>query len=499
VIHSLQYYSSDKRPSQKGSLFFFYDSVYDKNSRFNKKLNVLFYIFKPDLRLNMGKLLIVDDDIALAQIIESFLSRNGFESLFTTNVKSARKLIHQKPFDLYLLDYRLPDGTGLDLLQTIRSESLTVPVVIMTGFNDVRTVVRAMKMGATDYIIKPVNPDELLMILRQALDQTSQVKELEVDRISGKQYVKGASDLSVRFHELISIVAPTDMSVIIEGESGTGKEYAARSIHTASKRSSKPFVPIDCGVLSRDLAATELFGYVKGAFTGAIMDKKGQFEVASGGTMFLDEIGNLSYDVQIKLLRALQERVVQPVGSDKLIKIDIRLLVATSVDLHSSVENGDFREDLYHRLNEFKISVPPLRERSEDFPLFVNYFISEANNDLSRNVKGLTPGVYEIFMRYDWPGNLRELRNTIRRMVLLSKGNEAGEDLLPSDMFNFTTKEKQEDQGSNLKAIQAITEREEIVRVLEEVKGNKSKAARQLHIDRKTLYNKMEKYGLNQQ
>ncbi|MGF1585341.1 MAG: sigma-54-dependent transcriptional regulator [Bacteroidales bacterium] len=445
----------------------------------------------------MGNVLIVEDDIALAQIIESFLSRNGFTSTYTSTLKGAQNFIQKQSYDLFLLDYRLPDGTGLDLLQSIRMKNQTVPVVIMTGFNDVRTVVRAMKMGAADYIIKPVNPDELLMILKQALEQASQEKVSSSDKGKGEKYVKGESEEARKLHEVIDLVAPTNMAVIIEGESGTGKEYVARSIHAASKRASKPFVPIDCGVLSKDLAATELFGYTKGAFTGALMDKKGQFESASGGTLFLDEIGNLSYEVQIKLLRAIQERVVQPVGSDQLIKVDIRFIVATSADLLSHVEKGEFREDLYHRLNEFKILVPSLKERKADMPLFIECFMREANTDLSRSVESLSPRVNEIFSNYEWPGNLRELRNTIRRMVLLCKSSVAGEDLLPPEMFMINSKKENSiDLGTNLKDIQANTEKQQILRVLEEVRGNKSKAARQLNIDRKTLYNKMEKYGL---
>jgi two-component system, NtrC family, response regulator HydG len=287
------------------------------------------------------------------------------------------------------------------------------------------------------------------------------------------------------------------MSVIIQGESGTGKEYVARAIHAESKRADKPFVPIDCGVLSKDLAAGELFGYIKGAFTGATMDKKGQFETASGGTLFLDEISNLSYDVQIKLLRALQEKVIQPVGSDRIIPVDIRLIVATNENLLNSVEDGTFREDLYHRLNEFKITVPPLKDRDKDLSLFTDHFIKEANLDLGRDVQRLSPEVEEIFTSHDWPGNLRELRNTIRRMVLLCKGDIAGKDLLPEDMFHFVKKENRTAQGSNLKTIQENTEREQISRILWEVKGNKSKAARLLHITRKTLYDKMERYGIS--
>ncbi len=448
----------------------------------------------------MKKLLIVEDDIAYAQMLESFLTRKRFAAYLATNVKDAGKLISKEDFDLYLLDYRLPDGTGLDLLRNIKDKTPDVPVVIMTGFNDVRLVVNAMKLGATDYILKPVNPDELLMIINHSLEQDGQAGK-KIKKTNGPEFVEGVSSAAIKVQEFIQLVAPTEMSVIIEGESGTGKEYVARAIHAASKRTSKTFAPIDCGVLSRDLAAGELFGYVKGAFTGATIDKRGQFETASGGTLFLDEISNLSYEVQIKLLRALQEKVIQPVGSDRIIPVDLRIIVATNENLLTSVEKGDFREDLYHRLNEFKITIPPLRERGKDIFLFTDHFMREANRDLGRNVQSLSPEVKEIFSNYDWPGNLREMRNTIRRMVLLCNGPEAGKELLPEDMFHSVYHKEYKDHkitsGSNLKSLQEKTEKEQIARILQEVKGNKSKAARLLDITRKTLYDKMERYGLN--
>ncbi len=443
----------------------------------------------------MVKLLIVEDDLSFSRILDSFLKKHGYEVALVSSCRAAEKLIRGEQFDLFLLDYRLPDGNGLDLLKLIRDLYRDAPAVLMTGFNDVRTVVKAMKLGAADYITKPVNPDELLMVIKQSLEKPRESPSVEVhpQKVSG--FVMGTSRSARKLHEFIDLVAPVDMAVIIQGESGTGKEYVARSIHASSKRCMGPFVPIDCGVLSRDLAAAELFGYVKGAFTGALTDRKGQFETASGGTLFLDEIGNLSYDVQVKLLRVIQEKVVQPVGSDKLIPVDIRLIVATNDNLLKSVEQGSFREDLYHRLNEFKISVPPLRERADDLDEFIRFFISEANRDLSREVYKVSDEVLDIFRSYEWPGNLRELRNTIRRMVLLSTGNVAGKENLPEEMLFIPHSEHKEEAGTNLKAIQEITEKEQIANVLDNVQGNKSKAARLLNIDRKTLYKKMEKYG----
>lgn len=447
----------------------------------------------------MIKLLIVEDDISFSMVLESFLKRKGLNPILTSTCLDARKAIDSQEFDLFLLDYRLPDGNGLELLSLIREQNREVPAIIMTSFYDVRTVVKAMKLGAADYITKPVNPDELMMVINQSLDKQKEDSIRKSKDNAQYKFIKGKSDIAVKLNELIDIVAPTDMSVIIQGESGTGKEYVARSIHNGSKRSGKAFIPIDCGVLSKELAAGELFGFVKGAFTGALQDRKGQLELASGGTFFFDEIGNLSYEVQVKLLRAIQEKVIQPVGSDKLIPIDVRLIVATNDNLMKSVEAGDFREDLYHRLNEFKITVPALRERYEDLLLFTRFFMDEANRDLSRNVAVLSDEVLDIFRNYEWPGNLRELRNTVRRIVLLSKNGVAIKQDLPEEMLFVdikTTTDSSPSETNNLKSIQEQTEKIQITTVLDKVRGNKSKASRILNIDRKTLYKKMEKYGI---
>jgi two-component system response regulator HydG len=308
-------------------------------------------------------------------------------------------------------------------------------------------------------------------------------------------FIEGQSKGAHKLTEHIQLVAPTDMSVLIMGESGTGKEYVARSIHTLSKRKDEPFVAIDCGTLSKDLAASELFGHLKGAFTGALNDKKGVFETANGGTVFLDEIGNLGYDVQVKLLRMLQERTIQPVGSNKLINVDIRLVSATNENLISSISKGGFREDIYHRINEFKIQVPSLREREKDLELFVAHFIQLANKELGKAVENVTVEVMEIFKNYDWPGNLRELKNVIKRMVLLSKTTIAGKDVLPDEMID-TIYGQPKKQTLDLKAIQEAGEKETISKVLQQTKYNKTKAAKLLNIDRKTLYYKMELYGI---
>ncbi|TZF83088.1 sigma-54-dependent Fis family transcriptional regulator [Pedobacter sp. BS3] len=442
----------------------------------------------------MANILLVEDDTTFVKILEGFLQKHGHSVHTQTTVKGALASLSSADYQLLLLDYRLTDGTGLDVLHAAQEKALHLPAIIMTSFNDVRIAVKAMRSGAFDYITKPVNPDELLMVLNDALNkkESSIVKRAQA---KGPDFIEGESRASKKFYEYIRLVAPTNMSVLLQGESGTGKEYAASCIHRFSERASGPFVAIDCGALSKELGGSGLFGHAKGAFTGAISDKKGQFEAANGGTLFLDEIGNLSYDVQVKLLRALQEKVIQPIGSLRQVKVDVRIIAATNDDLLSSVAAGSFREDLYHRLNEFKIQVPPLRNRESDLMLFCEHFIRQANAELKRHIKRLSPEVINVFKNYDWPGNLRELRNVIKRMVLLSPGDEAGIESLPDEMILALKKEPKPD-GSDLKAINEANEKELILKVLHEVRYNKSKAAQKLNIDRKTLYSKMAKYEI---
>lgn len=438
----------------------------------------------------MSQILIVEDDATFAQIIEGFLSKNNYAIEIAADLNQAFKFVDKQEYELLLIDYRLPDGTGLDLLKHVRNKGLQVPIIIMTSFNDVRTAVKSIQLGAFDYITKPINPDELLMVIKGLLGK----KEEKVQQ--NKELIKGKSDVSDRLYAHIDLVAQTDMSVIIQGESGTGKEFAARTLHNQSKRKNKPFVAIDCGALSKDLAASELFGHAKGAFTGALNDKKGQFEMANGGTLFLDEIGNLSYEVQIKLLRALQERVIQPLGSNKLINVDVRIIVATNDELHNTMKTGEFREDLYHRLNEFKIIIPPLRERGKDLELFIQHFVNLANKELNRNVLEIAADAKALLLKYDWPGNLRELQNVIKRMVLLSPDGIATMQSLPEEM-TMAVEQVQLPNSSDLKAINEVNEKNLIIETLNKVKHNKSKAAKLLNIDRKTLYSKMEKYSID--
>ena len=454
----------------------------------------------------MANILLVEDDTTFAAILENFLKKKGFEVVVKYSVKSGIEALKDDTFHLILLDYRLGDGIGLDVLEALRKQGKVIPSIIMTSFNDVRTAVKAIRQGVFDYITKPVNPDELLMVVNEALEgksterayaAVSQIQQ-QSEGIDRADFVQGSSQAAQKLHEYIALVAPTDMSVLIRGESGTGKEYVARSIHRTSSRADQPFVSIDCGTLSKELASSELFGHIKGSFTGALNDKTGQFVEASGGTLFLDEIGNLSYDVQVKLLRALQEKVIQPVGANKTINVDVRVIAATNEDL---LGTGKFREDLYHRINEFEIIVPALRDRRADFQEFVNFFVEKANEELGRKVEELSDNVKEIINAYDWPGNLRELKNVIKRMVLLSPGVVAEVSALPEEMV-FAIKNQDaaspvpSSNNPDLRMHSEAHERKLILDVLQKAKYNKSKAAQMLNIDRKTLYNKMEKYGI---
>lgn len=452
----------------------------------------------------MANILVIEDDLTFSRILEGFLKKQGFQVGVAHQGAQGLQSFGAKSYDLVLLDYRLPDMTGMDILTELKKTSPSTQVIIMTSFSDIRTAVKAMQVGAFEYITKPVNPDELLMIVQQALKKGNVVTPVSTStaRVAPqRKFVEGSSAQSKQLYNYVRLVAPTDMSVIIEGESGTGKENVAQTIHQLSARSKSKFVAVDCGALSKELAASELFGHVKGSFTGAVQDKVGQFEEAHHGTLFLDEVGNLSYEVQIKLLRAIQERVIQPVGSNKETKIDVRILTATNDDLFESVKRGAFREDLYHRLNEFKLRVPALRERPDDLDEFLNFFRETANYELERDVTGFDPEVEAILKSYEWPGNLREMKNVVKRAVLLTSEGLITVRSLPSEMLEeirhpHHNKSAPQSPVYDLKALQETQEKEMIIKTLKEVRYNKSKAARILNIDRKTLYLKIEKYGI---
>ncbi|MEM1135324.1 MAG: sigma-54 dependent transcriptional regulator [Bacteroidota bacterium] len=466
----------------------------------------------------MPRILIVDDDPSFGLMVKKFLEKQGFDVTEVLTGKSCLEQMNHQKFDLALLDFRLPDMDGLDLLKAIRQKHSPIPVILMTSYANIRIAVKAIQMGAFEYLVKPINPDETLLLINQALNQKVEVSNVPKadaskagqpeEKVSGKntiKFIEGTSKESAEIMKYIDLVAPTNLSVIILGESGTGKEYVSRMIHQKSKRAAKPFVAIDCGALSEELAGSELFGHLKGAFTGAVTDKVGQFQAANGGTLFLDEIGNLSYEVQVKLLRAIQEGMVRKIGSNKDEAVDVRIITATNEDLAEAAKRGDFREDLYHRLNEFKIKVPPLRERKEDISIFAEHFLQQSNHELDKEVKKFSDKVIQYFMEYNWPGNLREFKNIVRRAVLLSTGEAVEPETLPEEITNpviVSTTQSEQITGashatSNLKEMIEINEKATIIRTLEQVKYNKSKAARILNIDRKTLYNKLKQYGID--
>jgi len=453
----------------------------------------------------MAKILVVDDDSTFCIMLKTFLSRNGHEVKEAFSFDEAVRLIKVETFDVLLSDFRLPDHTGLDLLVEAKRKSSDTIVILMTGYADIRIAVTAIKKGAYEYVTKPINPDEILLTITNALSSRSGLqskeKEKNISKTTPSQFVRGISKEAKQVNDYISIVAPTNLSVIIQGDSGTGKEYIAREIHRESKRNGKPFIAIDCGALSKELASSEFFGHLKGSFTGAISDKIGQFEAASGGTLFLDEIGNLPYDIQVNLLRAIQERKVKKIGSSKEVEVDVRIITASNEDLLEAVKRGDFREDLYHRLNEFTIFVAPLCERKSDLTIFANHFLDLANREMGKGINGFDQSAIEVFMNYAWPGNLRELKNVIRRAVLLEKGNLVSAQSLPQELrtntLTFDNQTSSAKPVENLRDSKEKAERELIQTTLEKVKFNKSKAAKILNVDRKTLYNKMKQYGID--
>lgn len=445
----------------------------------------------------MRSILIVEDDITFGMMLKTWLGKKGFEVSSVSTIARARKHIESQTVDLILSDLRLPDHEGIDLLKWMNEQGKAIPLIIMTGYADIQSAVLAMKLGARDYIAKPVNPGELLKKISEALqDSPSQVSSSQatskVTNEGQHSYLEGESDAAKQLYNYVGLVAPTNMSVLINGSSGTGKEYVAHRIHQLSKRNNKPFIAVDCGSIPKELAASEFFGHVKGSFTGALTDKTGAFVAANGGTIFLDEIGNLSYEVQIQLLRALQERKIRPVGSTQEISVDIRLISATNENLEQAIEKGTFREDLYHRINEFTLRMPDLKERKEDILLFANFFLDQANKELDKHLIGFDSKASQALLNYHWPGNLRQMKNIVKRATLLAQGSfitllELGTELLETSTVCSASMALRNEE----------TEKEHILEALRQTGNNKSKAAQLLNIDRKTLYNKLKLYNID--
>ena len=460
-------------------------------------------------------ILLVEDDVVFSKMLSRFLERNGYDVIGCYSLEEAEKNL-TPAIKMIFTDLRLPDGDGINFLKQVKDIFPNLPVVVMTSYAEVSTAVEAMKLGAFDYISKPFQQEDVLNVIKNAqntvfstpkpetvetaaplskTDHSNPAKMVKAPKVTEENpYIEGVSPASKKLSKFINLVAPTDMSVLIMGESGTGKEVVAKLIHLKSERRNKPFIAVDCGAIPKEIASSEFFGHVKGSFTGAITDKKGHFEEANGGTIFLDEVGNLSYENQIQLLRALQERRIKPIGSSKEIEVDLRVLAATNEDLLEAVNKGDFREDLYHRLNEFAIKVPSLSERKDDLMIFASYFLEIANEKLHKNVQGFTERAVQKMLNYNWGGNLRELSNVVKRATLLTTTDYISENELPdfvmsetrhfpTERFSFSTKEN---------------ERELIIGALHETNNNKTEAAKLLGFTRKTLYNKLKAYNIEE-
>jgi two-component system response regulator HydG len=469
----------------------------------------------------MKKILIIDDEVNVSLLLSKFLTRNGFDVTTAATGTSGMEFLKDGSFDLVLCDFRLEDTDGREMLKNIKTQYPKTGVIIITGYSDIKMAVELIKMGAYDYITKPLYPDEILNTINKAFETHHALVE-EPDTVSatkptnGKkpqlpnnEFVVGTSKASKELARQIELVAPTNYSVIILGESGTGKESAAKNIHLNSQRANMPFIAMDCGSLTKELAASEFFGHEKGSFTGALYTKIGHFEMANGGTLFLDEVGNLSYDIQAALLRTVQERKVKRIGSTKEIDLDVRIIIATNENLQDGIQKGRFREDLYHRFNEFTIYMPALRDLGSDILLLAEHFLKMANQELGRNVTSFSPEVIECFTNYRWNGNIRELKNVVRRATLLTEGDVIQMKAIPLEISNYRMPAMEpvvhtntaepvmiKETRNDLKNAAQEAEYDTILKVLREVNFNKTKAAEILNIDRKTLYNKMKAINL---
>lgn len=469
----------------------------------------------------MKRILIIDDDMDMCQLLSRFLQRKGFDTATATNGNKGIAAFRDGQFDLVLCDFRLGDKEGVEVLKEIKQINHAVQVIIITGYSDIKMAVEVIRQGAFDYITKPLVPDEVLDLVNRALNTAVSDNAVAAKNGSAAKRAASTPDNTTQFlvgkdpgiqqmYEQIKMIAPTNYSVIIYGESGTGKEVVAKTIHVNSDRKDKPFVALDCGTLSKELAASEMFGHVKGSFTGALSDKEGMFETANGGTLFLDEVANLSMDVQVALLRVIQERKFKRVGGNKEMTTDVRIIVASNENLKEAYMAGKFREDLYHRFNEFSIHIPPLRNRQADIPLFAKFFLEQTTQELNKRIDGFEDDVMQLFLEYNWPGNLREFRNVVRRAGLLTTGGLVNKNVLPWEIisgpvvmpannstaatYTAAPQERIQVPVAALKDAAASAEYEAIMNVLKQVNFNKTKAAEILKIDRKTLYNKIKNF-----
>ena len=447
----------------------------------------------------MAEILIIDDDVMICKLLEKHLSDPKFNVKSAYSAAAARKQMRRQEFDVVVCDFRLPDSDGFKMLEYIRNANASGRTIIITAYPDVNAAVRLIQSGADDYLVKPFDKDKFIKLIEN-LSAVGNTTEQAEEQPPLDFYFGNSREMQLVL-EHAETVAPTNLNVVISGETGSGKEYLARYLHYKSSRRHQPFVALDCGAIPKTLANSELFGHVKGSFTGAVADKVGVFQEADGGTLFLDEIGNLDYEIQVKLLRTLQGRKMTRVGETGSVKIDVRIITASNDDLGKRVRKNKFREDLYYRLNEFSIRIPPLRERGEDIMAYAHYFMKLANKELNRQVNGFGPDAVKIVNNYPWYGNLRELRNIIKRSVLLTKGGKILIDVFPPEISSFHLHEDPAGHplpsDNDLQGTSMEAERKLIVETLRKVDNNKSKAARILKIDRKTLYNKMKRLDID--
>ena len=448
----------------------------------------------------LANILVIDDEEVMRDSCKQVLSRQGHSVKLAEDGYQGLELLKKKSFDLVILDLKMPGIDGMEVLEKIKESSPETVVVVITGYATVESAVEAMKRGAYDFLPKPFTPEEFRLIIERALEKKRLIleniylrQELEVKRKS--DVIIGKSKVMQKVYELIRRVGPTDSTVLILGESGTGKELVAKAIHHHSQRKNKPFVIVDCGALVENLFESELFGHVKGSFTDAASTKHGRFEVANGGTLFFDEIGNIEPTIQAKLLRAIQEREITRIGSSKTIKVDVRIVAATNKNLRKAIQEKTFREDLFYRLSVVPIALPPLRERGKDIPELANYFLKKYNQKRGKNLTGISQRAMKALTEYSWPGNVRELENAIERAVVLAKGNV----IEPSDLsyYGLAVDVSPGFTPGNHKRLIDV-EAEHILNILKETGWHKSQTAKLLGIDRKTLRAKMEKYRITE-
>jgi len=449
------------------------------------------------------RILVIDDEENMLELYSRILGKEGYKVTTALTAEEALDLFRSKVFDLIIADLALPGMNGVELLKKVKEEDPDIPYILITAYGTVESAVEAMKLGAFDYIPKPFQTEELKIVIKKALKEYQLAQELKRLRSEVRERysfgnIVGRSKKMLAIFDLVGRVAASNSTVLIQGESGTGKELIARAIHYNSLRKDKPFVAIDCSILPETLLESELFGHVRGAFTGAMKAKKGLFEEANGGTIFLDEIGNISLPIQAKLLRVLQEREIKPLGSTDTIKVDVRIIAATNTDLKELVASGAFREDLYYRIAVIPIVLPPLRERKEDIPLLVDCFLEKFSKENNKPLKRITPKALALLTEYDWPGNVRELENIIERAVLVSDSEEIDESCFPSEIrrlgdesvsLNISLK-------GEVNKVKGSVEIEAIKKALALCGGNKTLAAKKLGISRSSLYNKLKEYGI---